>query len=65
MKILEERNNYLVKWKKLNIFYAKVETLYEAYYYKKNLQEDIIEILDSSFNEVLKYIYRIWRKVIW
>lgn len=65
MKILEERNNYLVKWKNLSIFYAKVETLYEAYYYKKNLQEDIIEILDSSFNEVLKYIYRIWRKVIW
>lgn len=32
------------------------------YYYKKNLQGDIIGILDTSFNEVAKYAYDAWGK---
>ena len=29
----------------------------DLYYYQKNAQEDIIEILDSSYNVVAKYEY--------
>lgn len=36
----------------------------EQYYYKKNLQGDIIGILDSSLNQIAKYNYDAWGKVI-
>ena len=35
------------------------------YYYKKNLQGDIIGILDRYFNEVAKYYYDAWGKLLY
>ena len=34
------------------------------YYYKKNLQGDIIGILDENLNEVVKYQYDSWGTII-
>ena len=34
-----------------------------AYYYEKNLQGDIVSILDKSGNAVVKYVYNSWGKV--
>ena len=34
------------------------------YYYKKNLQGDIIGILDENLNEVIKYQYDSWETII-
>ena len=35
-----------------------------TYYYKKNLQGDIIGILDENLNDVVKYSYDSWGKVL-
>ncbi len=47
----------------MSIYYVN-SNYYDAYYYKKNLQGDIIGILDSDYNEVVKYTYDSWGKVL-
>ena len=36
----------------------------DVYYYVKNLQEDIIGILDSNYNQIVSYKYDSWGKVL-
>lgn len=36
----------------------------DVYYYVKNLQEDIIGILDSNYNKIVSYKYDSWGKVL-
>ncbi len=43
---------------------SALNNTYEPYYYKKNIQGDIIGILDKDFKEVVKYTYDSWGKVL-
>lgn len=36
----------------------------DTYYYVKNLQDDIIGILDSSYNQIVSYEYDSWGKIL-
>lgn len=36
----------------------------DTYYYKKNMQEDIIGIYDSSYNQIVSYTYDSWGKIL-
>ena len=36
----------------------------ETYYYKKNIQEDIIGILDSDYNVIVNYQYDAWGRIL-
>ena len=36
----------------------------ETYYYEKNLQGDIVAILDANGNTVVEYTYDIWGKLL-
>ena len=35
-----------------------------TYYYKKNIQEDIIGILDSDYNVIVNYQYDAWGRIL-
>ncbi len=49
----------------IGMSYYDVETNeYDKYHYKKNLQGDIIGILDSNLNEVVKYTYDSWGEIL-
>ena len=36
----------------------------ETYYYKKNIQEDIIGIYNSMYEQIVEYEYDAWGKVL-
>ncbi|MGN1270222.1 MAG: RHS repeat-associated core domain-containing protein [Clostridia bacterium] len=45
-------------------YYNKSTNQHNAYIYKKNIQGDIIGILDENLNEVARYTYDSWGKVL-
>ncbi|MBS4917877.1 MAG: RHS repeat-associated core domain-containing protein, partial [Clostridiales bacterium] len=54
---------------RLDFLYDDTESLLgflsdgESYYYVKNIQGDVIGILDSDGNQVVEYVYDVWGKV--
>ena len=45
-------------------FTVKTNTTEEKYYYIKNLQQDVLKIVDENLNEVISYIYDAYGNII-
>ena len=58
--IYEDRNGTSIYYLYDNSGVSGFEYNNNTYYFVKNLQGDIIEILDDSFNTVAKYSYDVW-----
>ena len=62
--IYEQKGNNLIYYLYDSSGLVGLESNGSIYYYLKNIQEDIIGILDSNFNKIVSYEYDSWGKLL-